>query len=245
MNHAWDSMSRLMRPVFSLPRLADLAPRRKRRTTKLHMACLALCLPALAACQEHVQPQTPGERIVFSTLKLLAADGRHICVDKATAGPPLAVFRTTMRNRPAGLEPPNWYVPTPLRPPAALTSSELLRSTQADSNVHIAQPANSSSVLALADQDALNRSAWQLSGENASAAVSNINAWGIKDVAPNYWWLNRISWRCAPNYQLSNPVADQNSAFITVIADHWATIYAFNRHGTDWIPVAQWSNWIY
>ena len=212
---------------------------------KLRIAFAAMSLSALCACQGHSQPQTSDERVVSATLKLLASDGKPVCVDNATSGQPLGVFRTTIRNRPAGLEPPSWFAPAALRPPAALSSFELLRGAQVDSNVHITQPANSSSAMAAPLQDALNRSAWQLSTENASKEVSNINAWGIKGVALHSWIINRLSPRCEPNYRLSNPVSNQNVSFITVIADHWATIYAFNRRGIDWVPIAQWSNWIY
>ena len=249
MNHKWlkacDAISQRIRQRSRSARSGETQLPYMHMVLKVRRLLVLICLSSLSACQGQGQPKTADEKIVFSTLKLLASDGKFVCVDNATSGPPLAVFGTTMRNRPAGLEPPTWFAPAALRPPAALSSSELLRGAQTNTNVHIDQPTNSTSALAPALQGELNRAAGQLSTQNGDQKISHIDAWDIRGVLPRWWLRNRLSWHCAPNYRLSNPVSAQNVGFITVIADHWATTYAFNRHDSDWVAVAQWSNWIY
>ena len=214
------------------------------RVRKLQVACAFICVSALSGCEGPSLPQTVDQKIVASALEFLASDGKFVCVDNATSGPALGMYEETMLNRPVGMAPPAWFVPATLRPPAGLSGFELLRGAQTDTSVHIAQPANITPALAVTMQNGLNQAALQLSRASTNKPVF-IGQWNIRGVLPRWWMINRIATHCEPNYRLSNHVSTQDTGFITVIADHWATTYAFGRHGANWAVVAQWSNWIY
>ena len=213
------------------------------RAVKLLIATLS-CFGTVG-CSPDQAPLRDDERLVLATLQLLTAPGIAVCVDADTAGRPLAVFRMMSSNPSQGVKPLAWFVPAALKPPSGPSNSELFRGGQADSAVHIDQPANSTPPLRPELQVALNRAAWILSARETDQDVKITPAWAVPGVKARWWLRNRISSHCTPNYQISDPVVAGRLGFVTVTGDHWGTTYAFTRHGADWIARAQWSNWLY
>lgn len=207
----------------------------------------ALIFPALALASCSTQPPPPQTetQLVTTVLQLLATGSHGVCVDNATSGHPLQVFWSTAHNRPAGMEPPAWFEPAPLRPTPALSDRELLQTIKSDPAIHINQPVNATATLPPARQAELNRAAWMLATQSDGQPIEDLAGLKVPGVSARWWLRNRLSTHCAPNYRLSNPVYSNNIGFITVVADHWATTYALTPDRQTWVVSGQWSNWIY
>lgn len=214
------------------------------RSARLSIAALA-CLGVAACTGSGAVPQTDREKIVFETLKLLTVPGQAVCVDAATAGRPLDVYRTMTSNPPRGLKLPVWYVPAGLKPTSALSVAQLYRTTQTQAAVHIDQPANATPQLVPELQAQLDRNAWIMSSQAANQKVMISPDWPVSGLRARWWLRNRVSFHCTPNFRISNPVVVRNVAYVTVTADHWGTTYALARQGAGWAVRAQWSNWLY
>lgn len=211
-----------------------------------HMGLAAMSCLVLAACTgSGAAPRTDSEKVVYETLKLLTGPGQAICVDAATAGRPLDIFRTMTTNPPSGLKLPVWYAPAGLKPTSALSIKQLYRTTQTQAAVHIDQPANATAELSPALQSQLDRNARIMASYRAEKTVMISPDWPVGGLKARWWLRNRVSFHCTPNYRISDPVVVRNTAFVTVTADHWGTTYALARQGAGWAVRAQWSNWLY
>jgi hypothetical protein len=203
-----------------------------------------LLLLTCAACSKSA-PLDNEEKIIRATLVLLASEGQSACVDNHTRGQPLAIFSAMTAAGPHLLKPLPWYVPGPLRPPAAMSSSDLIRDSTQGGTTHLREPENSTLPLSATEQSRLNQKAAVLGRLRDVESVSIRTSWNVKNISTGWWPINRISSRCSLNYVVSDPALSGTDGFVTVTAGHWGTIYAFERRGADWIPTAQWKSWLY
>ena len=209
------------------------------------LAVLSLGGLVLSGCSGNPTPRSDEDKLVLATLILLAAKGETVCVDNRTAGHPLTVFATMMNNRPDGLKPLRWFQPTGLRPLAAMSNGDLMRSARSDATVHINQPANASPPIDPVIQAAIDHDAAVLARRANDRQVIGFDAWHVRGVQARWWLLNRFTPRCFPNYRITNPAVGPDVGFVSVTAEHWGTTYAFSRRGAEWVVTAQWSNWMY
>lgn len=203
-----------------------------------------LLLLTCAACSR-AAPLDNNEKIVRATLMLLASEGNAVCVDNHTRGQALAIFSAMTAAPSQSLKPLAWYVPGPLRPPAAISNSDLLRDSAQGGTAHLRGPENPTLPLSAIEQSRLNRKAAALARLSEAKSVSIRSSWNLKNIATRWWPINRVSSRCSPNYVVSDPAVSGTDGFVTVTADHWGTTYAFEHRGADWIPIAQWKTWLY
>lgn len=217
---------------------------RERRQYWRQLVLLAAVV--LSGCSDADVPLTPAEKIVRATLSLLAADGKSVCVDTATKGQTLFAFRQMMRApRPSRTEL-GWHVPLPLRPPPALNDQQIYRGQLTGRRSRLESPDEGAATLPTTDQIRFNGVARQFAQQIDSTPGVTINRrWTPANVTARFWLLNRIQRGCQPNYILSSPIFDSQLGFIAVAADHWATIYALERRGSEWVPTARWSSWLY
>lgn len=185
------------------------------------------------------------QKVVRAVLVLLAKAG-PVCVDRTTRGDTLFAYREMLQaTRPARVALA-WHQPLPLRPPPALTDRDMARDQFRSERVRIEEPDADAVALPIVQQTMLNGSAGRLAQMlDAPSAVSIGAAWAPPGVAARWWPLNRIRSDCTPNYMLMTPVRTRTLAFVGVSADHWGTIYAFQRRGADWVPAARWTSWLY
>ncbi len=207
-------------------------------------ACMALFMAALSSTACSQRPLDTQEKIVRATLRVLASDGQDVCVDRRTRGAPLAVFRAMDGAPPASRRPLAWRAPQPLRPPAGLSGKELFRDQIQDQRTYLRQPDVGPEALSYNEQRSLDLAARRLS--LALPAPSTVVESGSVPGTTTRWWLfNKFAPGCVPNFTLSNPVWDAGVGFVTASADHWATTYAIQPRGNDWVATAQWSVWLY
>jgi hypothetical protein len=208
---------------------------------------VAAAFLGLTGCTAQTRPLNDGEAITRTVLVLLASQGRTICVDDQTRDNALAVYREMMPAPRASRRQLRWYPPLPLWPvdnvaPGALRDAELGSAT-----LRIAEPKPRTDALdglqQMAFDNAARVSVQQTMGEGDSVAIDS--AWTPPGVSVRWWPLNIFRKDCRPMFELSNPVRGREIAFVTVKAEHWATLYALRKIEGRWTPAAEWSRWLY
>lgn len=237
-----------MNDILRHPALAwrALVGDRIRHRARAGLLPLAL-LGGLAGCRSEHRPLEDREKIVAAVLTLLASDGRPVCIDDQTDGHALAVFEQMMAAPRAARSSLRWHAPISLRPDARVTTRELRRAEFKDEKLVIREPDAREDALPGLAQLELNSAAVRLSGEvgHVEETVAIRQSWAPKGVAARWWALNRVRRDCWPLFEMSDPVRDRKSAFVTVRAEHWGTLYALNKAGDEWRIVAEWSRWLY
>ena len=210
-----------------------------------HLCGLAGLSILIASCSTSAtRPATDEDKLITAALALQAGRDREVCVDSAAKGRPLAVFVTMMNHRPVGLAAPAWYEPAPLVEAAATTASKG-PGERRDAGKMIGSLANRTGVLPADAQAALNGAATVLARQATSNRVEIFNSPAWPRIHARWWVLNRLSRSCRPVFALSTPVVSKGVGFISVKTDRTGTTYAFSRQGDNWIPRAQWTNWLY
>ncbi|MDN4630814.1 hypothetical protein QCD71_04760 [Sphingomonas sp. PsM26] len=193
-------------------------------------------------------PQPPyddSQKLVRATLKILTDDGNAICVDNRTNGKPLAIFATMAVAPAPSRRPLAWHTVAPLRSSAALTTRQIYQDTIVNKPAHIPDPTNTTPTLAYLDQQRLNNAAMVQSRTGQTKTVDLPGGFNVPRVDARWWPFVRLSRKCYLKYVVSDPVWSDDLGFVTVNIEHWGTTYAFQRRDKDWVPVGQWSNWLF
>lgn len=201
---------------------------------------------SLSSCGAPSAPANSDVDLVLHALvATLTADGKPVCIDRATRGDSLAVFRSMLSAPPASRRSLGWYLPQPLRPPAAPSVKDVFNDAFRDDRILISRPQQAGGPLSFLLQRQLNTAAAKLSLIQESSPVA-LNPWNGAPLAQPRWWvLNRFSLRCSPVYTVTNPIVAKNVAFVSVKAGHWGATYAFVKQEREWKTIGQWSNWLY
>lgn len=215
----------------------------------MRRAVLALSgLLALTGCgAAEKRPLNDSEQMVQSVLGLLASDGKGVCTDDRTEGQALAIFREmTFAPRPSR-EELRWHAPLPLRPPVNVTGSQLRESELEREQLTIREPDVRKDALPSVDQMRLTGAA-RYQGKGVGVVEESVairTSWAPQGVASRWWPLNRVRRDCWPLFLISDPIRTRDTGFITVRTEHWGTLYALQKTGTQWRVVAEWSRWLY
>ena len=203
-------------------------------------------LLAMGGCAGTPQPPyDDSQKLVRATLKILTADNAAICVDNRTNGKPLAIFATMSVAPAPSRRPLAWHVVAPLRSNAALTNKQIYQDTITNKPAHIPDPTNTTPTLGFLAQQRLNNAAMVRSRTGQTKTVNLPGGLGVPKVDARWWPLVRLSQKCDQKYVVSDPVWSDTMAFVTVNIEHWGTTYVFQRRDRDWVPVGQWSNWLF
>jgi hypothetical protein len=200
----------------------------------------------ISGCTTNSKPSgDDAEEVMRALAATLTADNKPVCLDGATRGDSLAVFRA-MRAAPVpSRRPLVWHQPQPLRPPASPTGRQVFDDELGSNQILISRPEQAGAPLSFLVQRQLNFAANQLSLIKDSSSQSIAPWTGAPLARPRWWVWNRFSSNCSPVYTVTNPVVAKNVAFVSVKAGHWGTTYAFAKQGTSWRTVGQWTNWLY
>lgn len=191
-------------------------------------------------------PAGDDAAIVRATLNLLASgrspDAPPLCVDSRPRGEPLAIFRTMRLNS----EPDEheWREPRPLTVEPRVTGRELFNDATDRDKLRIQEPDDDAEPLPREEQQRLDARARALSVEGQSTGFALDDDLAPPRMAVRWWLLNRLR-GCERTAVLSRIVHDRQTAFVTVMIDHWGTTYALERSGKDWRMAAQWDSWLY
>lgn len=208
-------------------------------------ALTSTALSAASCASSSASPTNDHAKVVQALMTLLSANNTKVCVDGATHGAPLAIFRDMMTAPEAARKPLAWHAPTPLRPPAPLTGRQIFNDVFAADRALIAPPFGNGDRLPVLKQVQYNAAAQSLliSGDVESTSIQNSPT--TPTIHARWWALNRIWSECTAIYTVSHPVVGGKIAFVSVTASHWGTTYAFQQDRGVWSPTAQWTNWLY
>lgn len=215
------------------------------RTLARGVATLAVLVSVTACTGKPQPPFDDSQKLVRATLRILTRDNSGICVDNRTNGKPLAIFATMAVAPAPSRRPLAWHTVMPLRSSEALTNRQIYQDTIVNRPSHIPDPANASPTLGFLDQQKLNNAAMVLSRTGQSKTVDFAGGFALPNVDARWWPLVRLSRKCTYKYVISDPVWSETMGFVTVNIEHWGTTYAFQRRDRDWVPVGQWSNWLF
>lgn len=208
-------------------------------------ALTSTALSAASCASSSASPTNDHAKVVQALMTLLSANNTKVCVDGATHGAPLAIFRDMMTAPEAARRPLAWHAPTPLRPPAPLTGRQIFNDVFAADRALIVPPFGNGDRLPVLKQVQYNAAAQSLliSGDVESTSIQNSPT--TPTIHARWWALNRIWSECTAIYTVSHPVVGGKIAFVSVTASHWGTTYAFQQDRGVWSPTAQWTNWLY
>lgn len=208
-------------------------------------ALTSTALSAASCASSSASPTNDHAKVVQALMTLLSANNTKVCVDGATHGAPLAIFRDMMTAPEAARKPLAWHAPTPLRPPAPLTGRQIFNDVFAADRALIVPPFGNGDRLPVLKQVQYNAAAQSLliSGDVESTSIQNSPT--TPTIHARWWALNRIWSDCTAIYTVSHPVVGGKIAFVSVTASHWGTTYAFQQDRGVWSPTAQWTNWLY
>lgn len=201
---------------------------------------------SLVGCSAPNAPANSDTSQVLHALSAtLTADNKPVCIDGATSGDSLAVFRAMISAPPASRQPLAWHQPQPLRPPTSPSGWRVFNDEIRDDRILIPRPQQMGGPLPFLLQRQLDFAANKLSLVQGSEAFA-ISKWAGAPLARPRWWIaNRLSPDCSPVFTIMNPVVAKNLAFVSVKAGHWGTTYAFAKQGARWKVIGQWTNWLY
>lgn len=213
---------------------------------RLKFVAFIACFTALAGCHGSPRPLNDDEKIVRAALTLLSSAPQKICLDDETSENSLATFREMALAPRASRQELHWYPPTPLVPDARNIVPRTVSDKDWDKSRLSEAPARTDPLPGL-QQMMLNGAALRLSRGivNAEHSVAISSAWTPSGVTSRWWPINRFRKDCVPRFAISNPLRQKNLAFVAVQANHWGALYAFKPVGDDWVPIAEWSRWLY
>jgi hypothetical protein len=208
-----------------------------------------LLVPLLMSggCSSQPRPLNDDEKIVRAVLMLTASTKEPVCIDDETSEHPLATFREMALAPRASRVELRWYPPTALKPdPENVLQT---RSAQAEgaNDIRFDEAPVRLDFLPGLQQMMLNGAALRLSSSLSakSPEVAIRSSWLPANVKSRWWPINRVRKDCAPRFAISNPIRQAKIAFITVQANHWGALYALKPVAGDWVPIAEWSRWLY
>lgn len=217
-----------------------MSPRYVTRVAVIAMAILAGCTPPR-------QKLTESEEIVRDVLALQALDGGAICTDDVTHGDPLAVFREMTQAPRQSKAILGWHTPTPLHPLTQVRENRSWQPPLGGGDFAISEPEPRRDFLPGMDQMRL---AW--AARHLAKGVGVVReqvvlrpSWTPKHVVARWWPINRIRRDCWPLFLVSDIVRKNDTAFVTVQAEHWGTLYALKKNNGKWDLEAEWSRWLY
>ena len=216
-----------------------------RRLCRFRALGSLLALVATAGCGGPPPRLDDSAKIIRATLRQLVDDGRPICVDDMTNGPPLAIFHAMITAPMQSRRLLVWRPPAPLRPPLDPSARTIARDTIDAQEVRLDQPNPPGGALPPLEQRRLNYEARLLSTYRDYTSVKISPALGVGRVVARWWPLNRFARDCQPRFVVSDPIYRNNIAFVTVKAGHWGTTYVLERRGDDWRTSAEWTRWLY
>lgn len=204
---------------------------------------------ALAGCNKTNARLNDDEKIVHAILGQLTLEGQAICLDDQTSGNSLTIFREMAHAPRASRQELKWYHPTSLRPDTlSVRKNYSWAERESSQNVaKLAEPTAGNDALSDLEQMMLNGAALRLSNSVSQdeRSVALRSSW-IPDNSDTRWWpLNRLHSVCRPIFTLGNPIRRAGTAFISVQAGHSGTLYALKVSNGNWVPVAEWSRWLY
>jgi len=217
-----------------------------RATALFLLASLGACRPAPTPPERTTALLTDEEKIVRATLKLLASDGKPVCVERETLGGPLSIWRTAPQGRFQKIYGLAWFSPRPFRPPSQPALEELGSKVREGENYNLAEPVTRRDTLPASVQTHLDAQATELAAPQVHVHPVIIRQeWVPHGVVPRWWPAGEKHKGCDAQYVLSTIKSNAHAAFISVRVGHWGTVFALAPHGDDWRPIAQWGTWVY
>lgn len=210
-----------------------------------------LGLFALAGCGKGPAPDQldSDKQIVYQVLKVLASDGKPVCVSRWTFGSPLSQFRVAKRGQLERYYVLDWMTPGPWRPPEMPTQKELREAVRAGRNAHIPEPSAEPFVAQALPQkkrEILDGIGFAIAPpETPLYWVFMHQGWMPKGVTARWWMGRDDKLGCDANYVLSGIKRTQHAAFVAVRVHHWGTLYALAGGDDHWHVVGQWGPWLY
>lgn len=216
---------------------------RTRSSARVIVAVTGVAL-ALGGCASKAGADSEEAAAIAAVTAVMTADAQRICVDNATNGDALAVYRTMMVAPDPSRRPLSWHQPVPLRPVTTLSERQMIDDEFRADRVRLVPPGNISPVLPTTAQ---------LQLDSVARAMAAIDRSGTREVripaaplvAARWWPLNRLWPQCLNVFTISNPVVVRDMGFVTVRGGHWGTVYALRKQGARWSVNGQWTNWLY
>ena len=208
-------------------------------------AVLAIAALGSGCSTDTGAPASDAEKLVRATLQALAADHRPICVENRTNGKPLAIFATMTETPAPAQRVVSWHAISPLGSGPTMSNAQIYHDTFDRHISRLAKPGHPARPLGLLAQQKLNAAARSLALTGEPVEVDLGSGLGVAGVDARWWPLLRLSSKCPIAFTLSDPVLAKDIGYITVQSGHWGTTYALQPRGDAWVPVAQWSNWLY
>lgn len=206
---------------------------------------LAMMGAGIGGCQADAGERDDNRQISAGLFRVLTSQGKAICVDAATHGEPLAIFRSMIPAPDPARRPLIWSRPAPLENGRTLTGRELVDDEFGDGRLVLPERTSASGVLSVTAQvqlNALARTASMMSSDSSA----RLNPAPDAPLAKVRWWIrNRFDANCGPPYTVSKPIIMRDVAFVSVTAGHRGSTYAFHKVKAVWQPVAKWSTWLY
>lgn len=201
----------------------------------------------LSACSSAAREPTEGEKIVSSVLGFLSSRGQTLCLDDETQDKSLAVFKEMALAPRPSREQLHWFTPSPLVPDEGNRVQNLAIRRINDAPKPLVEPGHQIDQLAPLMAYTINSEAKRFAlGPGAREESVKITKPLLPNNAVARWWpINRFKKDCSPLFVISHPIYARNLAFVTVRADHWGTTYALQREGKAWLPIGEWSRWLY
>jgi hypothetical protein len=209
---------------------------------------LSAALLALAGCGRgpKVDQLDTDQQIVREVLKVLASDGKPVCVTRWTFGSPLSQFRVAKRGQLQRYYVLDWQKPGPWRPPTMPTQKELREAAKAGRDANIPEPSAYIDVLPQWKRKILDGLAFVIAPpETPLYWVIMHQGWMPKGVTARLWMGRDDKLGCYENYALSGIKRTEHAAFIAVRVHHWGTVYALTGGKDRWHVVGQWGPWLY
>lgn len=201
---------------------------------------------AVSGCNAAPRPMLPSEQIVQAVLKHLTTGG-DVCIDDRTHGDALLVFREMTGAPKPSRDELHWSSPEPLRPNQRVATDAIKEAELENKQLHLAEPDIRTAKLDALSQRQLTGAARVLSRgigvERESVRIRD--SWTPIGVAARWWPINRVRMDCWPRYEISDPARLKGTAFVSVKAGHWGTLYALQRRNQEWQVIAEWSRWLY
>lgn len=203
-------------------------------------AMSAVAAVALTGCSAG-QPND-ATQVVAAVARAQIVGNRPVCIDRATHGEPLAVFRTMLPAPDPARRPLAWHPSGPLRQGQKIPTRALVADELRDAHIVLAEPDQDGEPLPAPTQLQLNAYAVQLSKLEADKTV---RVPAESQLRPRWWLVNRLDPNCRVPVTVSDPVLARDMAFVSVTAGHFGTLYAVQRSPSGWTPIAKWSDWLY
>lgn len=191
-------------------------------------------------CTPSVDTLSPDQQILRSVLQGLSAGGYSLCVDNRAEGGALQLWRASMVIARVAGHSLGWQRPVPLRPPTDMPAPQPKGWEQVAAIKPLLQQARLPHQDLVALDAAANRLAQQ--PDNSGPMILRSH-WMPTSVTSRWWPFNRVA-DCEP-YRLSAPHRAGSLAFVQVQSNHWGTVYALRRVGTEWRVFAQAAPWLY